>query len=93
MTITFLNAMSINIGMSSALETLGSQLNGAKEYRQVGVSLWKCIIILGFMLPFIGTVWYYTGDIFKAIGKEVRLKSSKNADIFLIVSFNPFFRY
>jgi Na+-driven multidrug efflux pump len=79
--------------MSSALETLGSQLNGAKEYRQVGVSLWKCIIILGFMLPFIGTIWYYTGDIFKAIGRSVRLNFSNNEDILLGASYNPFYRY
>lgn len=56
--------------MSSALETLGSQHNGAKEYNQVGITLWKCIMILGLMLPFIGTVWYFTGDIFRALGTE-----------------------
>lgn len=67
---TTINIFHTKTGMSSALETLGSQLNGAKEYRQVGISLWKCIIILGLMLPFIGTIWYYTGDIFKAIGKK-----------------------
>lgn len=33
--------------MSSAVETLASQYNGAKEYKAVGIVLWKCIIILG----------------------------------------------
>jgi Na+-driven multidrug efflux pump len=54
--------------MSSAVETLGSQLNGAKEYQQVGIVLWRCIIILGLMLPGIGIIWYFTGDIFRALG-------------------------
>ena len=57
--------------MSSAVETLGSQLNGAKEYKKVGIVLWRCIMILGLMLPFIAASWFFTGDIFRAIGKLI----------------------
>jgi Na+-driven multidrug efflux pump len=59
------------IGMSSAVETLGSQFNGAKAYKEVGVTLWKCIMILGLMLPFIAVTWYFTGEIFKALGNPL----------------------
>ena len=55
--------------MSSAVETLGSQLNGAKEYKKVGIVLWRCIMILGLMLPFIAASWFFTGDIFRARGE------------------------
>ena len=56
--------------MSSAVETLGSQLNGAKEYKKVGIVLWRCIMILSPMLPFIAASWLFAGDIFKAIGNS-----------------------
>eukprot|EP00596_Hydrurales_sp_CCMP1899_P009553 CAMPEP_0119036386 /NCGR_PEP_ID=MMETSP1177-20130426/4087_1 /TAXON_ID=2985 /ORGANISM="Ochromonas sp, Strain CCMP1899" /LENGTH=167 /DNA_ID=CAMNT_0006996213 /DNA_START=300 /DNA_END=800 /DNA_ORIENTATION=+ len=34
------SCMSLMIGMSSAVETLASQHNGAKRYQQVGIILW-----------------------------------------------------
>ena len=73
--------------MSSALETLGSQHNGAKEYKQVGITLWKCIMILGLMLPFVGTVWYFTGDIFGALGTEPALTTDHLIEIILMLYF------
>ena len=73
--------------MSSALETLGSQHNGAKEYKQVGITLWKCIMILGLMLPFVGTVWYFTGDIFRALGTEPALTSDRYVETHLTLFF------
>jgi Na+-driven multidrug efflux pump len=61
--------------MSSAVETLGSQFNGAKAYKEVGITLWKCIMILGLMLPFIAIAWYFTGEIFRALGDPLNFST------------------
>jgi Na+-driven multidrug efflux pump len=65
------SCMSLMIGMSSAVETLASQHNGAKRYQQVGIILWRSIMILGVMLPFIIVTWYFVSNIFHAIGIEI----------------------
>lgn len=69
--------------MSSAVETLGSQFNGAKAYKEVGVTLWKCMMILGLMLPFIAVTWYFTGEIFRALGNLLNKMKISFADLFI----------
>ena len=51
--------VSLLVGMSGAVETLGSQLNGAENYRMVGVVLQRSILILVCMSLPILTIWYY----------------------------------
>jgi MATE family multidrug resistance protein len=54
--------------MGSALETLGSQYNGARNYDDVAVVFWKCMIILSAMVIPIGFLWYYCGYLFGLLG-------------------------
>jgi len=49
--ITFLSLL---IGMSSALETLASQYNGAQDYKNVGISYHRsCIVLFCLSIPVI----------------------------------------
>lgn len=61
---------SVLSGMTSALETLGAQNNGAKNYREVGILLQRSVVVLSCFLPVIIIVWYYVADIFALIGTD-----------------------
>jgi MATE family multidrug resistance protein len=65
---TNVTCMSLLIGMSSGVETLASQFNGAKQYKEVGNVLWRCLAILYSMLLPIGVIWVFSGAIFYSIG-------------------------
>jgi MATE family multidrug resistance protein len=61
---------SIFIGMTSAVETLASQHNGAGNYKEVGIVLQRSFLILGcFILPIVFS-WFYAERAFKFIGVE-----------------------
>jgi MATE family multidrug resistance protein len=62
--------VSILIGMSTAVETLCSQHNGAGNYKEVGIVLQRSYIILGILLIPISILWYYVSDIFLLLGVE-----------------------
>lgn len=64
------SCLSILIGMSSAVETLGSQHNGAGNYAEVGIILQRSILILGLITVPIFFLWFFTSDIFLALGVE-----------------------
>eukprot|EP01033_Poteriospumella_lacustris_P000584 gene584-400_t len=64
------SCLSILIGMSSAVETLGSQHNGAGNYREVGIILQRSYLILGIITLPIMVLWFFTADIFAALGVE-----------------------
>jgi MATE family multidrug resistance protein len=64
------SCLSILIGMSSAVETLGSQHNGAGNYREVGIILQRSYLILGIITIPIAVLWFFTADIFAALGVE-----------------------
>lgn len=60
--------LSVIIGMSAAVETLCSQHNGAKHYRDVGLVLLKaCMIMVVIGVPVLFS-WFYAYDIFHAMG-------------------------
>ena len=50
-------AFSVAIGMSTAIDTLGSQAYGAKNYRKVGVMLQRGICALALILVLIYALW------------------------------------
>jgi Na+-driven multidrug efflux pump len=63
--ITFLSLL---IGMSSALETLASQYNGAGDYKNVGISYQRsCIVLFGLSIP-VYFCWWYSELIFLSVG-------------------------
>lgn len=64
------SCLSILIGMSGAVETLGSQHNGAGNYREVGITLQRSYLILGVITLPIVVLWIFTADIFAALGVE-----------------------
>jgi MATE family multidrug resistance protein len=64
------SCLSILIGMSSAVETLGSQHNGAGNYREVGFVLQRSYLILGIITIPIAVLWFFTANIFAALGVE-----------------------
>jgi len=67
---TNVTSLSIMVGLSSGVETLASQYNGAKEYKEVGHCVWRCIIILNCVLFPVGVVWLFCKNIFLAIGVD-----------------------
>ena len=64
------SCFSILIGMTSAVETLASQNNGAKNYREVGLVLQRSIFILSLMLVPIVVLWLFVEDIFLYLGTD-----------------------
>jgi MATE family multidrug resistance protein len=58
------SCLSILVGMSGALETLGSQHNGSGNYEEVGFALQRSIFVLGILTIPIMILWYYTSDLF-----------------------------
>jgi MATE family multidrug resistance protein len=64
------SCFSILIGMTSAVETLASQNNGAKNYREVGLLLQRSVFVLSLMLLPIAVMWIYAEDIFLALGTD-----------------------
>lgn len=64
------SCLSILYGMSGAVETLGSQHNGAGNYREVGLILQRSCLILGLItIPLVG-LWSFSADIFASLGVE-----------------------
>ena len=51
--------VSLLVGMSGAVETLASNLNGAGSHRMVGVVLQRSVLILASMSLPILAMWYY----------------------------------
>jgi MATE family multidrug resistance protein len=64
------SCLSVLIGMSSAVETLGSQHNGAGNYKEVGIILQRSILILGAITIPIFFLWFFTSNLFEALGVE-----------------------
>lgn len=59
---------SLIVGMSGAIETLGSQNNGAGRYKEVGYILQRAYCIIScFAGPFM-LLWYFSGDFFRMLG-------------------------
>lgn len=63
--VTFL---SLVVGMSSAIDTLGSQNYGAGNYREVGIVLQRSIAVcMAIAIPML-SLWFYSKSIFLRIG-------------------------
>ena len=54
--------------MSTAVDTLAAQFNGAKQYREVGIVVQRSIVVLSLLLIPIGVIWCYVREIFEAVG-------------------------
>ena len=65
---TNVSLLSILIGLGSAMETLGSQYNGAKNYSEVGKVLNRSFLILGSLLLPGVLLWSHAREIFLYIG-------------------------
>jgi multidrug resistance protein, MATE family len=63
--------LSMVVGMSTALDTLGSQYNGAQKHFEVVVVMQRSIIVFVLMLVPMSVVWSYVGDIFVAVGVDL----------------------
>ena len=61
---------SIIIGLSGAVETLGSQNNGAKNYKEVGLTLQRSIFVLAITCIPCFLSWHYSGPFFAAMRIE-----------------------
>lgn len=72
---------SIIIGMTGAVETLGSQANGARDYRQVGLTLQRSIFICGCISLSSCFFWWYSESIFLVLGMDPAV--SKVASTFI----------
>lgn len=68
--VTFLSLL---IGLSSAIETLGSQHNGAKNYKEVGIVLQRSFVVLGVLTLPVFFLWYFSGTIFRYFGVNAEI--------------------
>ena len=65
--------LSIIIGMTTAIETLGSQHNGAGNYAEVGYVFQRyCCVLTVLILPVL-VLWYYSRYLFLAVGIDARV--------------------
>jgi MATE family multidrug resistance protein len=65
---TNVSFLSVLIGLASAVETLGSQNNGAGNYAETGLALQRCVLILSAVAVPVVFLWLRAGEIFSAIG-------------------------
>lgn len=56
---------SIIIGLTGGIETLGSQNNGAGNYREVGLTLWRSVLVLSFVAIPCFVSWQYSSSFFR----------------------------
>ena len=61
---------SILVGMSSAMETLGAQNNGAENYKEVGITLQRSCLILETLVIPIFFMWSFVDQFFLTIGVD-----------------------
>lgn len=60
--------LSIFWGLATAVETMGSQLNGAEKYRELGLLVQRAIgILLVVCIPVV-VIWQYAYDAFQSVG-------------------------
>jgi MATE family multidrug resistance protein len=60
-----MSCRSVLLGMTAAVETLGSQNNGAGNYEEVGILLQRsCLVLLIMTIP-ISWSWFYAYDFFR----------------------------
>jgi len=63
------------VGMSTALDTLGSQYNGAQKYFEVVIVLQRSVVVLALMLVPVCVIWSFIGEIFAAVGVDAETVS------------------
>jgi multidrug resistance protein, MATE family len=63
-----ISCRSIFMGLSGAIETLGSQHYGSKNYVEVGITLQRSFLILGLLTIPIMICWSFVEEIFLSIG-------------------------
>jgi Na+-driven multidrug efflux pump len=70
LSVTFTNVsfLSLLIGLGSAMETLGSQNNGAGHYRETGIVLQRSVLILSVISFPIAVLWYHATEVFLYFG-------------------------
>lgn len=62
---------SVMIGLLSAMDTLCSQAFGAKNYREIGILLFRALIVCAFFEIFIAMLWLFgVSPILLALGQE-----------------------
>ncbi|KAJ1437173.1 mate-domain-containing protein [Ochromonadaceae sp. CCMP2298] len=64
------SCLSLLIGMSSAVETLGSQHNGAGNYKEVGLVLQRSFAVLACMCVPILCLWAFVAPLYRLLGVE-----------------------
>ena len=60
--------VSMMYGMGSVLETVASQHNGARRFKEVGFALQRSVLVLAAMSLFIAPLWYFAGDLCRLAG-------------------------
>ena len=64
------SCFSVLEGMSAALETLGSQHNGAEKYRLVGIVFMRCVVVLTMLTMPLMITWVYVAEVFRYVGVD-----------------------
>lgn len=82
------SANSILFGLATALETLSSQANGAKNYPRVGILLQRSICISLVVVIPISIIWWFSGDIFILLKQDPHI--STLSGLYIRFSFQTF---
>lgn len=67
------SCLSVLFGMASAVETLGSQYRGARQNRQVGLTLQRAVLILASVAVSLVPLWYYAESLFLLAGIDAQV--------------------
>lgn len=62
--------VSLMVGMSSGIDTLCSQHFGARNYREVGITLQRAVLICALMGVPLLSIWFFSSRIFTSIGVD-----------------------
>ena len=65
---TNISFLSVMIGLASAVETLGSQNNGAGNYTETGLTLQRCVLILSVVAVPVFFLWHHASTLFSWLG-------------------------
>ncbi|KAK3253444.1 hypothetical protein CYMTET_37306 [Cymbomonas tetramitiformis] len=84
-TISNVTGNSICVGLSTAINTLGGQAFGAKQYHEVGFVLQRALAIMTMLLIPVTAVWCVMGELLTFIGLDEELCSAAAKYLSLLI--------
>lgn len=68
-----ISCLSFLVGLGTVVSTLASQYNGAKEYRQVGLTLQRSLLIMTLLVIPLIPLWYFAESFWRKMGVDAQV--------------------